>query len=49
MGIGDFYAVTLEEALVNGVDEGLLVVEIERVGGFCDGLMEVMQAAQKTR
>ena len=45
VGICDVDAVTLEEALVDGVDEGLLVAEIEVFGGFFDGFVELVECA----
>ena len=45
VGVGNFDAVALKEALVDGVDEGLLVAEIEGVGGFLDGFVEVVERA----
>ena len=47
VSVGDFDAVALEEALVNGVDKGLLVGEIERVGGFFNGSVEFVQRTVK--
>ena len=47
MRVGDFDAVALKEALVYGVDEGLLVAEIEVFSGVFNGLVEVAQAAHE--
>ena len=47
MSVGDFDAVALEELLIDGIDEGLLVAEIEVFGGVFDGLVEAAQAAKE--
>ena len=45
MGVCDFDAVALEEFLVNGIDEGLLVAEIKIFGSVFDGFVELIEGA----